>query len=64
MLPSTPGRGALDVEDLLKVVLVLVIVYLAVNVLFEVIDFAFGALSNVVGLLIVVLIVAWFLDYI
>jgi len=58
------GRGALDVEDLLKIVLVLVIVYIAVDLLFEVIGFVFGPLSNVVGLVIVVLIVAWFLDYI
>lgn len=63
MLPNTP-RGALDVEDLLKLVLVLVVVYLALNIVFEILDFAFGALSNVVGLVIVVLIVAWFLDYI
>jgi hypothetical protein len=64
MLPSPPSRGGLDVEDLLKLVLVLVVVYLALNVLFEIIDFAFGALSNVVGLVVIVLIVAWYLDYI
>lgn len=57
-------RGALDVEDLLKLVLVLVIVYIAVDLAFEVIGFVFGPLSNLVGLVIVVLIVAWFLDYI
>jgi hypothetical protein len=57
-------RGALEVEDLLKIVLVLVIVYIAVNLLFDVVDFVFGPLSNLVGLVIVVLIVAWFLDYI
>jgi hypothetical protein len=57
-------RGALEVEDLLKIVLVLVIVYIAVDLIFEIIDFVFGPLSNVIGLLIVVLIVAWFLDYI
>jgi len=57
-------RGALEVEDLLKLVLVLVIVYIAVDLLFEIIGFVFGPLSNLVGLVIIVLIVAWFLDYI
>ena len=60
----TGDRGALDVEDLLKIVLVLVIVYIAVDLLFEVVGFVFRALSSLVGLLIVVLIVLWFLDYI
>jgi hypothetical protein len=58
------GRGGLEVEDLLKLVLVLVIVYIAVDLLFEIIGFVFGPLSNLVGLVIIVLIVAWFLDYI
>jgi hypothetical protein len=57
-------RGGLEVEDLLKLVLVLVIVYIAVDLLFEIIGFVFGPLSNLVGLVIIVLIVAWFLDYI
>jgi hypothetical protein len=60
-------RGALEVEDLLKIVLVLVIVYLVVNIVFDVIEgtlsLLFG-LPNLIGLLVVVLIVAWFLDYI
>ena len=60
-------RGALEVEDLLKIVLVLVIVYLLVNIVFDVIEgtlsLLFG-LPNLIGLLIIVLIVAWFLDYI
>jgi hypothetical protein len=60
MLPDS--RGELEVESLLKIVLVLVVVYLAVNILFEFIDFAFGGFSNLVGLVIVALIVAWFLD--
>ena len=63
MLPRS-DRGELDVEDLLKVVLVLVIVYIAGDLLCEIIGFVFGPLSNVIGLLIIVLIVAWFLDYI
>jgi hypothetical protein len=66
LVPDMIGseRGALEVEDLLKIVLVLVIVYIAVDLLFEIIGFVFGPLSNVIGLLIIVLIVAWFLDYI
>jgi hypothetical protein len=60
-------RGALEVEDLLKIVLVLVIVYLVVNIVLDVIEgtlsLLFG-LPNLIGLLVVVLIVAWFLDYI
>jgi hypothetical protein len=62
-----PDRAALDVEDLLKLILVLVVIYIAVNILFEFVEFIvapFGALSNVIGLIIVVLIIAWFLDYI
>jgi len=57
-------RGALDIEDPLKLVLVLVIVYIAVDLAFEVIGFVFGPLSNLVGLVIIVPIVARFLDYI
>jgi hypothetical protein len=60
-------RADLDVEDLLKIILVLVIVYLVVNLVFEFIEFAlapFGALSNLIGLLIIALIVLYFLDYI
>jgi hypothetical protein len=64
MLPDTPGRGALDVEDLLKIILVLVVIYIAINIVFDVLSFAFGPLSNIVGLVIIVLIVAYFLDYI
>ena len=60
-------RGALEVEDLLKIVLVLVIVYLLVNIVFDVIEgtlsLLFG-LPNLIGLVIIVLIVAWLLDYI
>jgi hypothetical protein len=69
LVPDMIGseRGALEVEDLLKIVLVLVIVYLVVNIVFDVIEgtlsLLFG-LPNLIGLLIVVLIVAWFLDYI
>ncbi|MES3516580.1 MAG: hypothetical protein PPP58_02835 [Natronomonas sp.] len=54
----------IDVEDLLKVILVLVIVWIAVQIVLDVLEFAFGSLSSLLGLLIVGLIVAYFLDYI
>ncbi len=59
-----PNRGSLDVEDLLKIILVLVIAWIAIEIVFEVISFVFAPLSSVVGLLILVLIVLYFLDYI
>lgn len=54
----------MEVEDLLKIILVLVIIWIAVELVMEILQFAFGGLSSLVGLLIVVLIVAYFLDYI
>lgn len=57
-------RAGMDVEDLLKIVLILVIVWIGVQIVLDVLEFAFSALGSVLGLLIVVLIVAWFLDYI
>lgn len=58
-----PDRADMDVEDLLKIVLVLVIVFLVLEVVGRFLALL-GALSPLIGLLIVVLIVAWFLDYI
>ena len=52
-------------EDLLKIVLVLVVVWLALEIVGEVFDLFVGLLNllpTVVGLLIVVLIVLWLLD--
>jgi F0F1-type ATP synthase assembly protein I len=59
-----PNRAGMDVEDLLKIILVLIIVWIAVDIVLDVLQFAFGGLSSIVGILIVVLIVAYFLDYI
>ncbi|MFQ3319315.1 MAG: hypothetical protein ACI8UR_001511 [Natronomonas sp.] len=59
-----PDRAALEVEDLLKIILALVIIWIAVELVMEILQFAFGGLSSVVGLIIIVLIVAYFLDYI
>jgi len=59
------SRAAVEVEDLLKVVLVLVVVWLALEIVGEVFDLFVGLLNllpTVVGVLIVVLIVLWLLD--
>lgn len=58
------NRAALDVEGLLKIILVLVVIWIALEILFDVIGFFFGPLSSVVGLLIIVIIVLYFLDVI
>lgn len=57
-------RARLEVDDLLKIILVLVVVWIALQIVFETIEFIFGPLSSLVGLLIVVLIILYFLDYI
>lgn len=62
--PSGMNRAALDVEDLLKIILVLVVIWIALEILFDVIGFLFGPLSSIVGLLIIVIIVLYFLDVI
>jgi hypothetical protein len=59
------SRAAVEVEDLLKVVLVLVVVWLALEIVGEVFDLFVGLLNlfpTVIGVLIVVLIVLWLLD--
>jgi hypothetical protein len=59
------SRAAVEVEDLLKVVLVLVVVWLALEIVGEVFDLFVGLLNlfpTVLGLLIAVLIVLWLLD--
>lgn len=61
------NRAKLDVEGLLKIILVLVVVWLVLQIVLEAIDFLlspFGPLSNVIGLIIVVLIILYFLDVI
>lgn len=58
-------RGALDVETLLKVVLVLVVIWLVLAILGEIVDIAFGVfgfLQPLLGLVILLLIVLWLLD--
>lgn len=59
-------RAAIDVEDLLKVVLVLVVVWLALEIVGEIVGVftaLLGPLRPLLGVLVVVLIVLWFLDY-
>lgn len=58
-------RAKLDVETLLKVVLVLVVLWLALEVVDSVLDIALGLLGPLrplLGLLILALIVLWLLD--
>jgi hypothetical protein len=58
-------RASLDVESLLKIVLVLVVVWIALEIVGEVFDILFGLLGAFrpfIGLLIVVLIVLWLFD--
>jgi hypothetical protein len=61
-------RADLDVEGLLKIILVLVIAYIVLNLAFDLLEFALapllGPFANLIGLVIVVLIVLYFLDYI
>ena len=63
--PVPMSRAAIDVEDLLKLVLVLVLVWLVLEIVGEVFDLFFGLFSFVpqlLGLVIVDLIVLWLLD--
>ncbi|WP_415379312.1 hypothetical protein [Halosimplex sp. TS25] len=55
-------RADLDVETLLKIVLVLVVVWIAIEILDAAISMVLGPLKPVFGLVIVVLIVLWLLD--
>ena len=60
-------RGKLDVEDLLKIVLALVAVWLVLGILGRTLDLLgtlFSSLLGIMGVLIIVLVVLWFLDYI
>jgi purine-cytosine permease-like protein len=57
-------RAGMDVEDLLKIVLVLVAVLVALEIVDLALGILFGPLKPLVGVVIFVLIVLWFLDYI
>ena len=55
-------RADIEVETLLKIVLVLVVVWLGLEVLDSFIDILIGPLKPVVGLAIIALIVLWLVD--
>ncbi|WP_248895781.1 DUF7554 family protein [Haloplanus halobius] len=59
------NRGSIDVEDLLKLVLILVVVWLALSVVeqaFDIVFGLFGFLQPLIGLLIAIVIILWLLD--
>lgn len=58
-------RAAVDVEDLLKIVLVLVIVWLVLEIAGEILSITLGLLGPLrplIGLVVIVLIVLWLVD--
>ena len=55
-------RGDIEVETLLKIVLVLVVVWIGIEILDAVIDIVFGPFKSIFGLIIVALILLWLLD--
>ncbi|WP_280538039.1 hypothetical protein [Halopenitus sp. POP-27] len=63
--PRRRERGSIDVEDLLKVILGLVIVWLALEILGQLVNLTFAvvrALPTIIGIVIVVVIVLWLTD--
>jgi len=64
---ALPGRGALDSDSLIKLVLVLVVVWLVLAIAEEFVETVralVGPFDNVIGLLIVVIIILFLLDQI
>lgn len=57
-------RAALDVDTLLKIILVLIVALLALEVADRFFDAVFGAFRPIISLLIIVLIVLWLVDQI
>jgi Ca2+/H+ antiporter len=58
-------RGDLEVESLLRILLVLVVVWIVLEIVGEVMDIAattLGAIRPFLGIIVVVLIVLWLLD--
>lgn len=52
----------MEAEDLLKIVLVLVLVWIVIQIVGELLDLFFGPLSSIIGLIILVIIVLFLLD--
>jgi len=64
-VPSTVMRAKLDVDDLIKIVLVLVAIWLALEIVGEFLDtlrYILSPLGNVLGLIVLLLLVLWLLD--
>lgn len=55
-------RGDVDVETLLKIVLVLMVAWIALEIVGGLVDAVFGILQPIVVILVVILIVLWLLD--
>jgi hypothetical protein len=55
-------RGKITVETLLKILLILVIVWIAIDVVDQALTTFLGPFRPILGLLIIVLIVLWLLD--
>lgn len=58
-------RGAIDVEDLLKIILILVIIWIGLEIVGQVVETGLellGPFRPLIGLLILVLIVLWLID--
>lgn len=58
-------RAALDVEDLLKIILVLVIIWIGLEILGSLVETGLellGPFRGVIGLVILVLIILWLID--
>ncbi len=58
-------RAKLDVDDLIKIVLVLVAIWLALEIVGEFLDtlrYILSPLGNVLGLIVLLLLVLWLLD--
>ena len=55
-------RAELEVEDLLKIVLVLVVIWLVIEIAGEVLEFTLGLLGPLLGVVVLILIVLWLVD--
>ncbi|MFC7176432.1 DUF7554 family protein [Halosegnis marinus] len=51
-----------EADDLLKLVLVLVVIWIGLEVLDAVVDLALGAFDSIIGLVLVILIILFLLD--
>ncbi|WP_332897581.1 MULTISPECIES: DUF7554 family protein [unclassified Haladaptatus] len=54
--------SSINIGDLLKLLLGLVVVWVALEIVLQVLDFAVEFMSSIMGLIIIALIVLWFLD--